>query len=153
MIGSNVPDLNAFFSKNMKNYQNIIDHGVVNEGNGDLKVKQIGLIGDSQANPRVLHTKQYNGEYGCIHCHQKGTTHEGSIFRTYPCTPDSFIRTTKNYKCQVTQVQSTGEEIKGIKGACWMAQFINIPYNIILDYMNVSCIGTMQQQLNLWNLS
>jgi hypothetical protein len=153
MIGTNVPDLNLFYSKHMESFENLIKHGVSIAGIGNLKIQQVGFIGDSQAIPRVFNTKQYNGEHGCIHCHQAGTTHANTLLRTYPYTPDASIRTNSDYFGQVLESQRTGRDSKGVKGSCWMSQFISIPDNIILDYMHVCCIGTMQQLFNLWKLS
>jgi hypothetical protein len=125
-------------------------HGIQVNGIGSLRVQQIGFIGDSQAIPRVFYTKQYNGVCGCIHCHQTGTTYSNSTVRSYPFTESVFLRTNKDYERQVKESKVTGNIVKGIKGSCWMSQFIKIPDNIILDYMHVCCIGTMQQQFNLW---
>jgi hypothetical protein len=153
MIGTNTPDINKFFSKYMDNYETMINHGIFIEKIGKIKIKQIGFIGDSQAIPRVFNCKQYNGENGCLHCLQKGTTYESSLLRTYPYEEGNCFRSNTLYQTQVKESQITGNESYGIKGPCWMSKFIKIPENVILDYMHVCCIGTMQQQLELWSLS
>lgn len=61
-----------------------------------------------------------------------------------------MIRTNEIYKEQVEEAKRLNETYQGVKGESYMSQLIVIPDNCLFDYMHTSCIGTLEQMLNLW---
>lgn len=152
MLGTSKPLLNKFSSKYMKTLENILNDGIKLSNLGTVNIKIVGFIGDSQAIPKALNTKQYNGTFGCIHCVTEGVQINKTL-RVYPFGPTMKLRTSSIYQSQVSISKIFKREFEGIKGKCWLSKFIEIPNMVILDYMHICCIGTMQKQLSLWNLS
>jgi hypothetical protein len=151
MLGTSKPRLNLFCQKYLKNFENFINFGLNIDTIGHVNLRISGFIGDSQAIPKVLNTKQYNGVCGCIHCLMEGVQTSKGL-RVYPYKDDIQLRNDTLYRSQVAVSKITKKEFLGIKGPCWLSKFINVPDNILLDYMHVSCIGTMERQVQLWDL-
>jgi hypothetical protein len=153
MLATNKPKLNIFLKKHVnKDFEKLINVGINIIDIGNIKIKIIGFIADSQAIPKFLNTKQYNGVNGCIHCEETGEQISPNL-RVYPFSKKKTRRTKDKYIRQLATAVETKKPCMGIMGPCWISKFINIPDDIILDYMHVCCIGTMQQQVNLWELS
>jgi hypothetical protein len=152
MFGSNKPNLNTFLDKHMSDFQNLIEKGVYIPNIGVFKLRIIGFIADSQAIPKVLNSKQYNGKFGCIHCNHEGLQ-KSKTLRVYPFDSSVTRRTNDQYSRELAEVLKEKKENHGIKGPFWIHKFIKIPDGVIIDYMHVSCIGTMEQQVTLWDLS
>lgn len=152
MFGSNKPNLNKFLKMHMSDFEDLIYKGVDVHNRGTIKLRIIGFIADSQAIPKVLNTKQYNGKFGCIHCNHEGVQ-ETKNLRVYPKKSSATRRTNDQYQRQLEKVIKEKKEYAGIKGPCWISKFINIPDGVIIDYMHVCCIGTMEHQVSLWDLS
>lgn len=69
---------------------------------------------DLPAKAAATCTKQYNGEYGCLYCTDKGEVHERA--RIY--TPDESHenRTNDQMKKWAEKAECTGREQYGVKG-------------------------------------
>jgi hypothetical protein len=152
MLGTSKPRLNLFCGKYLKNFERILKSGLRIDSIGHVNLRIIGFIGDSQAIPKVLNSKQYNGACGCIHCLVEGVQTSKGL-RVYPYSSNILLRNDTLYRGQVALAKITKKECHGIKGSCWLSKFIEIPENILLDYMHVCCIGTMEKQVELWDLS
>ncbi len=48
---------------------------------------------------------------------------------------------------QVREANDLKKPVKGILRKCWISKHLKLPKNILLDYMHVSCIGTLKKKL------
>ena len=62
----------------------------------------------------------------------------------------SYIqRDNTQYLIDVENCKSS-QPSRGVKGPCYLSKLINIPEQVLFDYMHVSIRGPMEQLLNLW---
>ena len=148
--GHSNPNLNVFMAKHGKELERLLEKGVYSAKSQQVNVKLIGSIQDSPALAKVCNSTQFNGRFGCIHCMSPGTQLQQPKKRIYEYSKTIEIRTNADYKVQVATSLSTASSNSGIKGPCWIAKYISIPEDIILDYMHLTCIGTLQKLLSLW---
>jgi hypothetical protein len=120
-----------------------------------IKFNIIGTIQDTLEISRIYNSKQYNGKFGCLHCLHPGKQLQTPRKQVYEYSIRHKLRTPSDYENQVRQAIETGNLVKGIKGNCWISKYLKIPDGVLLDYMHVSCIGTVETTLKLWidNLS
>ena len=100
--------------------------------------------------PKIVNCRQFNGQYGCIHCHNPGKQLKKPKKRVYLYSKKYEIRTNNDYMKQVKEANDLKKPVKGILGKCWISKHLKLPKNILLDYMHVSCIGTLETILKLW---
>lgn len=81
-----------------------------------------------------------------MHCLNQGIHYENKHIYLYE--KDLKIRTNAKYQQSVELAIATRVPVKGIKGVCFLSEFLTIPDDIILDYMHLSTIGTMKSILN-----
>ncbi len=93
---------------------------------------------------------QFNGKCGCIFCLHPTARNSSNTSQIYPLMPDIKIRTNNCYKRHVnkaTELQlpkKNQSSYKGIKGFSYLSNWINIPEDILLDYMHLCLIGTFK---------
>jgi hypothetical protein len=149
IIGASKPDLNLFLSNNTNKLTKILEKGII-INNNKIKLKIIGTIQDTLEIPRIYNCKQYNGKYGCLHCLHPGKRLLNPRKQVYEYSIKHKVRTPSDYENQVRKAIETGNIFKGIRGNCWISQFFKIPDGVVLDYMHVSCIGTVETTLKIW---
>jgi hypothetical protein len=151
MLGSKNPIINLFLKNNSKDLEELLNDGnYISSFNDKIRFKPVGTIQDTMAIPKVLNTIQFNGKYGCIHCLNPGKQLQNIRKRDYLYTKTTETRTNEIYKQQVEVAIKHDRIYEGIKGSCWIMNFISIPDNVIIDFMHVTCIGTLESMLKMW---
>ncbi|CAF0921905.1 unnamed protein product, partial [Brachionus calyciflorus] len=76
---------------------------------------------------------QFNGSYGCIKCLHPCLIKNHTLY--YPTLPNILLRSNEEYSLLVNKAVSDNTPFKGIKGFSVLSKWINIPDDIIYDYM------------------
>lgn len=132
----------------MMNLENIKKNGIKINSSVKLFINLCGLIADAPSLAKSLNFNQFNGKYGCIKCLNPGDYAYGKMIFEY--SKNMIVRTNEIYKKQVSRAIETKNTFVGVKGQAYLSNLIIIPENVIIDYMHTSCIGTIEQLLNLW---
>lgn len=103
---------------------------------------------DLPAKSAATNTKQFNGEYGCFYCLDKGEVHNRA--RIYPSHASHNLRTTKNMKIWATVAEETGISQYGVKGKSALANHVDYPQCIPVDYMHSVLEGVFKQLMKRW---
>ncbi|XP_035662855.1 uncharacterized protein LOC118406704 [Branchiostoma floridae] len=114
---------------------------------------------DLQAKALLANTKQYNGEFGCNNCEDKGKSVRGKGgHRIWPYEGPTTMRTHRTYKEYLAIVSASargGNELvphKGIKGAsvfCLHRPF-DLGQGFVVDWMHCAPMGVVKALINLW---
>eukprot|EP00732_Lithocolla_globosa_P002372 Lithocolla_globosa_v1_NODE_1540_length_2497_cov_7.753071.p1 type:complete len:572 gc:universal NODE_1540_length_2497_cov_7.753071:484-2199(+) len=105
--------------------------------------------------PGLCKCKQFNGEYGCGYCLQKGTINrteqKKDNSRSFPFedAPERDIE--KNLELGLLAIE-TGQAQKGVVGIPILARLLHfsIIWSVVVDYMHGVCLGVNRSTLNLW---
>ncbi len=117
---------------------------------GEKIVKTILLSGvfDLPAKASVMNTTQFNGNYGCNYCTDKGKM----VMRTHVYPPDDThqMRTAEMVKAWAKEAQEKNETTMGIKGFSILHGVLNIPFGVPIDYMHAVLEGVTKKLLKFW---
>lgn len=129
----------------------------------DCKCFLLTCTCDLPARAIVYNCNQFNGDFSCWFCLQKGETfkHEsGGISHVYPFkeSPKDPPRTPKTVKRDVqlasTKIRNHESKttVNGHKGKFWFMYLDNFDpiYSCVIDYMHGICLGVCKQLLTLW---
>ena len=118
---------------------------------GEKVIKVVLLTGifDLPAKAAVVNMKQFNGEFGCLYCHDPGELISRS-HRIYPPNTSLHLRTEKDIDTAAEQAESCGHAVTGIKGYSVLRHVINIPFGIPIDYMHSILEGVVKSLLIYW---
>ena len=118
---------------------------------------------DLPARAIVYNCNQFNGDYRCWFCLQKGETfkHESvGISHVFPFkeSPKDPLRTPKSVKRDVqlasTKIRNHESKttVNGHKGNFWFMYLDNLDpiYSCVIDYTHGICLGVCKQLLTLW---
>ena len=64
--------LEYFLTNYLGQFSNLISNGINVEGLGKIKIRVISFISDLPALAKMTNSVQFNGEFGCIKCYNKG---------------------------------------------------------------------------------
>ena len=113
-----------------------------------IRVKLVMAIFDLPAKAAATNTKQYNGEFGCFYCLDKGKIYNRA--RIYSPDEQHILRTSE----QIRQwaVESERENIAkfGVKGQSLLSEYLVFPQCIPIDYMHCVLEGVMKQLMKFW---
>lgn len=98
---------------------------------------------DLPAKASATNTKQFNGEYGCFYCLDKGQLHNRA--RIYPPTASNTLRTTECMKDWAIKAEETQYGVKGTFG-----EYLDFPQCVPIDYMHSILEGVFKQLLKCW---
>lgn len=136
-----------------------------NEGNSFLcKCILLTCTCDLPARALVYNCNQFNGEYSCWFCLQKGETYKhetGGISHIYPYDEANPKGPPRSRETINRDVQSAVEKIfkneskstvNGHKGKFWFMylKYFDPVKSCVIDYMHGVCLGTVKQLLTLW---
>ena len=130
--------LNSLLDNHLANLSSLLRDGLeIKQFNMKLIVYIHSVIADAPARAKICNTKQFNGEFGCIHCMNKGVL----IGRTRIYKGIEFTeRTNALYIKQLEHCTNRNIEKYGIKGKSILENFkIKIPTDVLNDYMH-SCL-------------
>ena len=119
---------------------------------------------DLPARALVYNCNQFNGEYSCWHCLQKGETYKhdsGGISHIFPYdendpkgptrTKESILRDTDQVMRNIRE-NKTKSSVNGHKGKFWFMFLKTFDYvnSCVIDYMHGVCLGVMKTLLTIW---
>ena len=103
---------------------------------------------DLPAKASATNTKQYNGEYGCFYCLDKGHVHNRA--RIYPPTDSHTLRTTEKMKAWALKANQLNTPQYGVKGTSVLGEYIDFPQCVPIDYMHSILEGVFKQLMKFW---
>lgn len=136
--GSN-PDFNKYLEDYNKEIDVLIKNGL-QFGDTHLNIRVYVFIADAPARAKACNTMQFNGKYGCLHCMHPTTYEQKKTI--YKNMLNIKLRTNQMYNLQWTRAIETSTNYEGIKGFSYLSTWIEIPSNVILDYMHLCFQGS-----------
>ncbi len=115
---------------------------------GYLRPFVILAVFDLPAKASATNTKQFNGEYGCFYCTDKGQVHNRA--RIYPPTDSHTLRTTEQMRDWALKANSTNAPQCGVKGTCVLGEYVEFPQCVPIDYMHSILEGVFKQLMKFW---
>ena len=113
-----------------------------------LKAKLLLGVFDLPAKAAALNVKQFNGEYGCNYCLDKGKYVLRR--RIYPPNAAHRARKTKDVEEWASKAQRIGSSVYGVKGVSVLAPYISIPECVPVNYMHAVLEGVTKSLMNYW---
>lgn len=118
----------------------------------------ICLTADLPAKSAFLNTIQFNGEYSCAHCLQKGSnfrTPKGGNVHIFPYIADKSVPERNDYNFKSSALRAYNENLKsseGVKGPSFFMTLRNFDCvkSIAIDYMHCICLGVTKLLTRLW---
>lgn len=143
------PNFNILFDKYLVELKNILKDGLFCESIGKkIFVRIHACVADAPARAKVSNSKQFNGEYGCLHCLNPGVNMFNKRIYEYKDYPP---RTNQNYlEALIFKNINNLTDYEGIKGDCFLSEFCPMPDCFIIDYMHLSLEGTYRSIISIW---
>ncbi|XP_051169417.1 uncharacterized protein LOC127286849 isoform X2 [Leptopilina boulardi] len=116
-----------------------------------LQFTPIIIVADSVARPILQNRLQYNGNFGCSYCYQRGTYLNHSM--RYPFQEiEPELRSHDSHMRDIGQIKGPGSSFQGVKGKSAFIELSNIDmcWSFALDYLHNAVFGTTEQVWNLW---
>ena len=113
-----------------------------------LRAKLLQAVFDLPARSSATNTKQFNGEYGCFYCTDKGEVFNRA--RIYPPTDKHTIRTSQEMREWAAKAETSGKPQYGVKGRSILSEFIEFPSCIPIDYMHSVLEGVYKNLMKMW---
>lgn len=118
----------------------------------------ISLTADLPAKSAILNTIQFNGQYSCFRCTQKGKTFKsakGGSIHVFPYDendPTGPKRTKEMCMVSGHEAYTTGSTIKGIKGPSFFMAIKSFDFvkSVSIDYMHCVLQGISKILISLW---
>ena len=155
--GPKTPDLCIFQNKFVEEIEEIQGGQVnVTTPGGVVSVETVDLHGhlaDLVAKAPSLCFSQYNGKSGCSVClHPGDRIKKGKGYsRIYPYSDEDHpLRTREQTLIHARTAERTGKPVFGIKGVSPLLRVIEVPDNVLLDYMHLVLAGEFLRRVNIW---
>ena len=104
---------------------------------------------DLPALAMACNTTQFNGNYGCLYCLDKG--HHVSGTHVYPPSDEHRPRTSRQQMEWAKEAERNGMAVYGVKGTSILSHSIAIPNQCPIDYMHAVLEGVMKKLMqNYW---
>ena len=113
-----------------------------------LRAKLVMGIFDLPARAAATNTKQFNGEYGCFYCVDKGEMHNRA--RIYPPNDKHDIRSHEQMMKWANEAEREQIAKYGVKGFSVLSNHLKFPACIPIDYMHSILEGVFKQLMKLW---
>ena len=114
-----------------------------------IRAMLLAGIFDLPAKAMVLNTVQFNGNFGCNYCIDRGININPGQ-HVYPPDDSHTLRSGLNMKEWANQAESTGEHVFGVKGNSVLSGVVNIPFGAPIDYMHAVLEGVTKMFLKCW---
>lgn len=155
--GAKKPDLKVFQERFANELEEIQGCQVVVQGNcTQIPIERISLHGhlaDLVAKAPSMCMNQYNGKCGCSICLHPGERIQqgrGNV-RVYPYTNQPPpLRTHAQTLLHAATAERTGKPFFGVKGVSPLLRVLNVPDQVLLDYMHLVLAGEFLRRLNIW---
>ena len=149
-FGQTKPNMNCMLQPILSSIASLEKGISLQQGSSEIIIRAKLIMGifDLPAKAAATNTKQFNGEYGCFYCLDKGRIHNRA--RIYP--PDDHHHLRKPN--QMTQWAEEAEQNQvctfGVKGYSLLSKFLSFPQSIPLDYMHSVLEGVYKQLMKFW---
>lgn len=157
-FGAKKPPMNIYLDPFVNECTDLHERGfdwVTSDGvHGTSKVYALILVSDSVARPLLQNFKQFNGEFGCSFCLQKGTLVERGRgkARVYPFEENTELRCQSQTLELVRRAVETGTPSAGVKGPSVLSPLpgFDIIEGCVPDYMHSVLLGVTRSITSLW---
>lgn len=148
--GHTKPEMDVILQPILDDISSLKKNGIIVESGASVRLRPMLLMAifDLPAKASATNTKQFNGEYGCFYCLDKGEVCNRA--RIYPPNTDCTLRNHEQMREQVLTAERTGTIQCGIKGDCVLAKHIEFPQCIPIDYMHSILEGVFKQLMKRW---
>ena len=150
--GPTKPDMEIVLQPILENISSLNRDGIYVQNSKSqpvlLRPKLVMAVFDQPGRATATNTKQFNGEYGCFYCLDKGEVHNRA--RIYPPDASHTLRTQEQMKAWASVAQTTGKPQYGVKGVSVLAEAIEFPQCIPIDYMHCILEGVFKQLMKFW---
>ena len=119
------------------------------EGAKVVKGKLLVGVFDLPAKASAANMKQYNGKYGCTYCADEGVLIARNT-RIYPPGAPHQRRTSLQMDQWVDAAEDRGCAIMGVKGKSVLADDIQLPECLPIDYMHAVLEGVFKTLIKSW---
>jgi len=142
------PSWNTFVQKIFDSFPEEAFSITVNSRNVTIKTSIDLSIFDLPALASICNITQFNGEFGCPKCCNKGRTEQSGRGKCRIYLPlDSRKKTVENYIEYSNLAEETGQRVFGIKGKSVLSKFLSLPDDIVLDSMHIIYEGVVKSLL------
>lgn len=131
--GPSKPPMNTLLHPILSNISDLETTGICVTSTETIKAKLLMGVFDLPAKSSATNTKQFNGEYGCLYCMQKGEVYNRA--RIYFPIPQIVIKHNHEMKKWATMADESGKAQFGVKGSCSLGKCLEIPQCIPIDYI------------------
>ncbi|CAF2117764.1 unnamed protein product [Rotaria magnacalcarata] len=138
-VSSKEPIASVWLQKSIKKLEELKLTGVI-VNDQTIKLKVLGITGDSPALKIALNFISHNGYYCCYFCYLRGIHQKQK--RQYPYECLHQMRTVNSFAQDATAAEQLNRNEKGHLGVSIFSNIvdINFPYGIIVDYAHVSLL-------------
>ena len=113
-----------------------------------VRTKLLMGIFDLPAKATVTNTKQYNGQYGCLYCTDKGTRNNNT--HVYLPNESHTLRTKAAFQQCAAEAEASGTPVCGVKGQSVLSKQIVLPQCVPIDYMHAVLEGVFKTLIKYW---
>ena len=155
-FGNSKPNMNVYLQPFVEEILHLQTQGFTWQTSfttNTTRVYPLVLVCDSVARPVIQNFKQFNGEYGCSFCLQRGDMVEKGkgYTRVYPfesCELRTQAQTEEHIECAL----ESGMPVKGVKGPSILLRVphFNIIESCVPDYMHSVSLGIARTMAKLW---
>ncbi|KAK3916587.1 hypothetical protein KUF71_025702 [Frankliniella fusca] len=154
-FGKRKPKANTFLEPFYTRLQDFYHNGhIFSRPNGPpVHVRGVMLCGtcDMPAKSTFLRIKQFNGNYGCPRCLQKGEQYEGSTVHVYRHSPNVPLRTNESLQLHGRAAVASGLPCFGVKGVSLLYRMVSdLIRSTGIDAMHGVFSGLGKALLELW---
>lgn len=139
--GPSKPLMKIILAPVLKKIRSLHDKGIAFESPVGPRVKMLTAVFDLPAKATATEFVQFNGYYSCNYCLDKGKqTNHRHIFM-----PDEKheVRTTNSISVDVdiSNAEKKGKPVNGVKGKSILSDRLNLPEDVVIDYMHAVLEG------------
>ena len=146
------PPMDILLTPILKSISKLASTGIATETIEGMKVvkgKLLVGIFDLPAKACAANMKQFNGKYGCTYCTDEGDV-IGRNTRIYPPDAPHISRTTSQMDEWADEAEDTGNAVMGVKGKSVLADYLQLPECLPIDYMHSVLEGVFKSLLKSW---
>ena len=147
-FGPTKPDMNCMLHPIMESLSHLNRNGVAVNEKVTIRCKLLIGVFDLPAKAAATNTKQFNGEYGCFYCLDKG--HLYNRARIYPPSDPHILRTNQQMKIWASNAEKSKIPEYGVKGPSILSSQLEFPQCIPIDYMHCILEGVFKNLMKYW---
>ena len=151
-FGPTKPNMNCLLQPILQSISHLEKGIVVQETSSSqpitLRAKLVMGIFDLPARAAATNMKQFNGEYGCFYCVDKGEMYNRA--RIYPPNDQHNVRSHEQMMKWASEAEREQIAKYGVKGFSVLSSHLKFPACIPIDYMHSILEGVFKQLMKLW---